>query len=90
MSAPPNTAFFGGIRTSSTARVVNAVVATVEALLVEEHDPQVNALGMKGVDEIGITGSAGAIAKAVWHATASARGVFRFGSAIYWRLSLEP
>jgi xanthine dehydrogenase YagR molybdenum-binding subunit len=29
----------------------------------------VNALGIKGVDEIGITGSAGAVANAVWHAT---------------------
>lgn len=29
----------------------------------------VNALGIKGVGEIGVTGSAGAIANAVWHAT---------------------
>ena len=29
----------------------------------------VNALGIKGVGEIGITGTAGAIANAVWHAT---------------------
>ncbi|HTW72615.1 MAG TPA: xanthine dehydrogenase family protein molybdopterin-binding subunit [Acetobacteraceae bacterium] len=48
---------------------VNADVPSVEALLVEEHDPHVNALGIKGVGEIGITGSAGAIANAVWHAT---------------------
>ena len=31
--------------------------------------PYVNALGIKGVGEIGITGTAGAIANAVWHAT---------------------
>ena len=48
---------------------VNADVASIEAILVEEHDPYVNALGIKGVGEIGITGSAGAIANAVWHAT---------------------
>lgn len=48
---------------------VNADVPHVEAMLVEEHDPHVNALGIKGVGEIGITGSAGAIANAVWHAT---------------------
>ena len=48
---------------------VNADVPSLEALLVEEHDPHVNALGIKGVGEIGITGSAGAIANAVWHAT---------------------
>jgi xanthine dehydrogenase YagR molybdenum-binding subunit len=28
----------------------------------------VNALGIKGVGEIGVTGSAGAVANAVWHA----------------------
>jgi xanthine dehydrogenase YagR molybdenum-binding subunit len=36
---------------------------------VEERDPHVNALGIKGVGEIGITGTAGAVANAVWHAT---------------------
>jgi xanthine dehydrogenase YagR molybdenum-binding subunit len=41
----------------------------VEALMIEEHDPLVNALGIKGVGEIGVTGSAGAVANAVWHAT---------------------
>jgi xanthine dehydrogenase YagR molybdenum-binding subunit len=48
---------------------VNADVPSLESLLVEEHDPHVNALGIKGVGEIGITGTAGAIANAVWHAT---------------------
>ncbi len=48
---------------------VNADIPSVEAILVEEHDPHVNALGIKGVGEIGITGSAGAVANAVWHAT---------------------
>jgi len=38
-------------------------------LLVHEDDPYVNALGIKGVGEIGITGTAGAVANAVWHAT---------------------
>jgi xanthine dehydrogenase YagR molybdenum-binding subunit len=48
---------------------VNADVPSIEAILVEERDPHVNALGIKGVGEIGITGTAGAIANAVWHAT---------------------
>jgi xanthine dehydrogenase YagR molybdenum-binding subunit len=48
---------------------VNADVPSLEALLVEEDDPHVNALGIKGVGEIGITGTAGAVANAVWHAT---------------------
>jgi len=45
---------------------VNADVPSLEAILVEEHDPHVNPLGIKGVGEIGITGTAGAIANAVW------------------------
>jgi xanthine dehydrogenase YagR molybdenum-binding subunit len=48
---------------------VNADVPSLEAILVEERDPHVNALGVKGVGEIGITGTAGAVANAVWHAT---------------------
>jgi xanthine dehydrogenase YagR molybdenum-binding subunit len=48
---------------------VNADVPSLEAMMIEEHDPHVNALGIKGVGEIGITGSAGAVANAVWHAT---------------------
>ena len=48
---------------------VNADVPSLEVLTVDEHDPHVNALGIKGVGEIGVTGSAGAVANAVWHAT---------------------
>jgi xanthine dehydrogenase YagR molybdenum-binding subunit len=48
---------------------VNADVPSIEAIMVEERDPHVNALGIKGVGEIGVTGSAGAVANAVWHAT---------------------
>jgi xanthine dehydrogenase YagR molybdenum-binding subunit len=48
---------------------VNADVPSLDVLTVEEHDPHVNALGIKGVGEIGVTGSAGAVANAVWHAT---------------------
>ena len=48
---------------------VNADVPALEALLIDEDDPYVNALGIKGVGEIGITGTVGAIANAIWHAT---------------------
>ena len=48
---------------------VNADVPSLEAILVEERDTHVNSLGIKGVGEIGVTGTAGAIANAVWHAT---------------------
>jgi len=48
---------------------VNADVPPLEAILVPEDDPIVNPLGVKGVGEIGITGTVGAIANAVFHAT---------------------
>jgi xanthine dehydrogenase YagR molybdenum-binding subunit len=48
---------------------VNADVPSLDAILVKESDPHVNALGIKGVGEIGVTGTAGAIVNAVWHAT---------------------
>ena len=48
---------------------VNADAPSVEAILIHEDDPHINALGVKGVGEIGVTGTVGAIANAVWHAT---------------------
>jgi xanthine dehydrogenase YagR molybdenum-binding subunit len=41
----------------------------MEAIFVDEHDPHVNPLGVKGVGEIAIVGVAAAIASAVYHAT---------------------
>jgi xanthine dehydrogenase YagR molybdenum-binding subunit len=48
---------------------VNADAPSLEAVLVHEDDAYVNELGIKGVGEIGITGTVGAIANAIWHAT---------------------
>ena len=48
---------------------VNADVPAIEALWVDEVDTHVNPLGVKGIGEIGICGSAAAIANAVFHAT---------------------
>jgi xanthine dehydrogenase YagR molybdenum-binding subunit len=48
---------------------VNADVPNLEAILVDEEDPYVNSLGVKGIGEIGIVGGAAAIANAVYHAT---------------------
>ncbi|HTB39888.1 MAG TPA: xanthine dehydrogenase family protein molybdopterin-binding subunit, partial [Reyranella sp.] len=47
---------------------VNADIVSLEALLVHEDDPHVNPLGIKGVGEMAVTGTAGAVANAVWHA----------------------
>jgi xanthine dehydrogenase YagR molybdenum-binding subunit len=48
---------------------VNADVDAIEVLFVEEEDPIVNPLGVKGVGELGLPGVAAAIANAVFHAT---------------------
>jgi xanthine dehydrogenase YagR molybdenum-binding subunit len=48
---------------------VHADMGAMEALIVEEYDPFVNPIGVKGIGEIGIVGAAAAIANAVYHAT---------------------
>jgi len=48
---------------------VNADAPMMEAVTVHEDDAFVNALGIKGVGELGVTGTVGAIGNAVWHAT---------------------
>jgi xanthine dehydrogenase YagR molybdenum-binding subunit len=47
----------------------NADVGEVEVYCLEEDDPYVNPMGVKGVGELGIVGTAAAIANAVYHAT---------------------
>ncbi|HEY0394639.1 MAG TPA: xanthine dehydrogenase family protein molybdopterin-binding subunit [Candidatus Elarobacter sp.] len=47
----------------------NADTKSVEAYWIDEDDPHVNPLGAKGIGEIGMTGTAAAIANAVHHAT---------------------
>ncbi len=48
---------------------VHLDVGSLEAFFVEEEDPHVNPLGVKGVGEIAIVGVAAAIGNAVFHAT---------------------
>ena len=36
---------------------------------IDEHDPHLNPMGTKGIGEIGIVGTAAAVANAVHHAT---------------------
>ncbi|HEX6542991.1 MAG TPA: xanthine dehydrogenase family protein molybdopterin-binding subunit [Ktedonobacterales bacterium] len=47
----------------------NADVGTVDVHWIEEDDPYINVMGGKGIGEIGIVGTAAAIANAVYHAT---------------------
>ena len=48
---------------------VNADIPEIDIILVDEQDPYVNPLGIKGIGEIGNVGSAAAVANAVYHAT---------------------
>ncbi len=48
---------------------VNADVPQVEVIIVPEEDREVNPLGVKGIGELGIVGTAAAVANAVHHAT---------------------
>lgn len=48
---------------------VNADVPFIDIIIVPEHDPYVNPIGVKGIGEIGIVGAPAAIVNAVFHAT---------------------
>lgn len=48
---------------------VNADVPAIDVAIVPEDDPHTNAIGTKGIGEIGNVGSAAAVANAVFHAT---------------------
>ena len=47
----------------------NADVPALEVHFIEYPDPHLNALGVRGVGEIGLAGTAAAITNAVYHAT---------------------
>jgi xanthine dehydrogenase YagR molybdenum-binding subunit len=48
---------------------VNADVGMIDVSVLNEPDPFINPDGVRGIGEIGITGMAGAVANAVFHAT---------------------
>lgn len=48
---------------------VNLDIPAIEVLFVDEVDPHVNPLGVKGIGEIALVGMAPAVANAVYHAT---------------------
>ncbi len=47
----------------------HADIDDIEVIFVDEPDPEVTPLGVKGLGEIGIVGTAGAVANAIHHAT---------------------
>jgi xanthine dehydrogenase YagR molybdenum-binding subunit len=63
---------FGRVMNANIAEYhvpVNADVHDIEVIFVDEPDEIINPLGIKGVGEIGIVGTAAAIANAIYHAT---------------------
>jgi xanthine dehydrogenase YagR molybdenum-binding subunit len=47
----------------------HADVPAIDIGWINEHDTAINPLGVKGIGELGVVGTAAAIANAVWHAT---------------------
>ena len=63
---------FGRVMNANIAEYhvpVNADVHNIEVIFVDEPDEIINPLGIKGIGEIGIVGTAAAIANAIYHAT---------------------
>lgn len=63
---------FGHFATHDLAEyhvAVSADVGVIDIGWIEEDDPHVNPLGLKGIGELGITGTAAAVANAVYNAT---------------------
>jgi xanthine dehydrogenase YagR molybdenum-binding subunit len=48
---------------------VNADIGTLDISFIDEPDPHINTLGVRGIGEIGLTGVVAALANAVYHAT---------------------
>jgi xanthine dehydrogenase YagR molybdenum-binding subunit len=48
---------------------VNADIPDIQVEFIDEHDPYINAMGVKGIGEISMVGVAAAVANAVFHAT---------------------
>jgi xanthine dehydrogenase YagR molybdenum-binding subunit len=63
---------FGGFLNADLAEYVvpvNADIGSIEVEFIDEPDPLLNSLGIKGLGEVALTGVAPAIANAVYHAT---------------------
>ena len=63
---------FGEVVTHDFAEyhiAAHADVEDIDAIWLDESDPHSNAMGSRGIGEIGIVGVAAAIGNAVWHAT---------------------
>nr|WP_262895161.1 xanthine dehydrogenase family protein molybdopterin-binding subunit [Hymenobacter jeongseonensis] len=65
----PNLARYTNADLASYHIPVNADIPDMRVDFIDEHDPHVNAMGVKGIGEISIVGVTAAVANAVFHAT---------------------
>jgi xanthine dehydrogenase YagR molybdenum-binding subunit len=65
----PNLARYTNADLASYHVPVNADIPNMTVDFIDEHDPHVNAMGVKGIGEISIVGVTAAVANAVFHAT---------------------
>ena len=63
---------------------VNADIPDIEVIFVDEHDDKTSPIGVKGLGEIGIVGTAAAVANAIFTRPASACATCRSRSTRYW------
>jgi xanthine dehydrogenase YagR molybdenum-binding subunit len=65
----PNLARYTNANLADYHVPVNADIPDMTVEFIDEHDPYVNALGVKGIGEIAIVGTAAAVGNAIFHAT---------------------
>jgi xanthine dehydrogenase YagR molybdenum-binding subunit len=53
---------------STPASTCIADIGTIDVLFIDEHDPYVKLLGVKGIGEIGVTGTVATVANALYNA----------------------
>ena len=59
----------GTSKSKSASIAAHADVQDIDAAWIDEEEPELGPAGAKGIGEVGIVGTAAAIASAVYHAT---------------------
>jgi xanthine dehydrogenase YagR molybdenum-binding subunit len=65
----PNLARYTNANLADYHVPVNADIPDLTVEFIDEHDPYINAMGVKGIGEIAIVGTAAAVGNAIFHAT---------------------
>ena len=65
----PNLARYTNANLADYHVCTNADIPDMQVEFIDEHDPYINAMGVKGIGEISIVGTAAAVGNAIFHAT---------------------